>query len=516
MKVRFCTGVSVLTLCAAMSVKAQDNLQALLGEAIPPAPAASAPAKSFTTSPDTLALLDKLLLEESDIATTAARKPMTLPSAVRPPADFFSPDAEAMCDTTATTTLRNFNQALSLAICQDPQMRILALNLKRYLLDYKISQSAWMPEINMLFNTGSETSQYDLAGRDNYRTNDRTTNTGVELSWLLFDFGKREAAIGEKKNIWLSNQYQTLSKFQDYIIGFAQTYYQVIAKKTIMIAAKDNEKVARKTWEITQNKYRSGVGVLGDALQAENMLLSATQNRMQKEGEYEVALGKLASALNLPLSSRLQPDDLFTLPGSSQMMALQPLLDEASARHPLVLAAQKNIEAAEQQVNQAQRDFLPSVTLRAGANKGHSSVDEAQYVPVNRTDTMYVGLNVSVPLFSGFRRYNQLQAAHVQLAWSQQDYQNTLKDIGLNTWNAWQGLNTVNRSLEVIAQRLKTARRAYEIANGRYLTGVGTIIELLNTQQQLSNAEIDEANIKMDWYLQRLSLLASVGKLSLM
>ena len=518
MKIRLLAGLIVVGLAHAHVVGAQSNLDQLIDAPEKMEPPVNTPKPEVvTTSPETLALLDKLLLEEETPAVAPGGQPIVMPKPVTPPAYLFSPEDDDMttsCDMATSSKVQRFDQGLAMALCQNPEMRMLALNLRHYLLDYKMSQSAWMPEINFISSGGSETDKYALEKGGDFKNRDRTTNYGVELNWLLFDFGKREAIIGQKENIWLTNQYQTLSSFQDFIISFAQNWYQVIAKRTIVVAAKENEKLARKTWDITQNKYRSGVGVLGDALQAENVLLSATQYRMQKEGEYEQSVGQLASALNLPVTQHLEPADTLDIPSEGQMMALKPMLDEAGRRHPLILAARKNIEAAQQQVNQAQRDFMPSISLQAGANRGDSSLDKQQYT-INRTDTMYVGLNVSVPLFSGFRRYNQLQSANVQLSYSQQDYQKIVRDVGLNTWNAWQGLNTANRNYELISQRLKTAQRAYDIANGRYLTGVGTIVELLNTQQQLSNAEIDQANIKTDWYLQRLSLMASVGKLSL-
>lgn len=490
----------------------QDNLQQLI-DSEPGTTAASAQ----TTSPETLALLDKLQLEETHPAPPVAEKAIAMPAPVKAPEWLLNEDndIEEACSVTSTTRVKHFAQALTLALCQDPGMRSLALNMRHYLYDYKQSQASWMPDINALFSTASESDSYGFEHSGSQKQTDRTTNSGIELNWLLFDFGKREALIGQKQDLWLSNRYQALSGLQDFVVSFAQTYYQVLAKRTILSAAKQNEMIARKTWDTTQNKYRSGVGVLADALQAENVLLSATQDRVESEGDYQQSIGQLASALNFPLNSQIHPEDTLEVPSDTQMMALQPLLDEAVKQHPMILAAKKNVEAAEQQLHAAQREFLPSVSLQAGVNREISSLDQSRYEPLNKTDSMFVGLNVSVPLFSGFRRYNQLQDAHVQQQLSQEDYQRVVNDVGLKTWNAWQQLNTTNHNVRLIAQRLKTARRAYDIANGRYLTGVGSIIELLNTQQQLSNTEIDEANIRIAWYLQRLSLLSAIGKLSL-
>ncbi|WP_330982278.1 MULTISPECIES: TolC family protein [Enterobacterales] len=510
----YCVSLFVVCHVDAASINHLDELIAPMAPVV-----AGSGGNKITTSPETLQLLDKLEREQRQTGPEYRPHPLPLPEPVKVPAYFTGQAdeediASATCNLTSHETISTFSQALTQAICSDPEIRTLALGLRTYWLDYKSSQSSWMPEINLLLGASSEEDNYSQERRGTLTQRDRRYDAGLELNWLLFDFGKREALIGQKENIWLSSQYQALSQFQDFIIQFSQVYYQVIASQAILSAAKENESIARKTWDITQNKYRSGVGVLGDALQAENALLSATQYRIQKEGEYEKAVGQLSSAMNLSFSDRLKPRDQLAIPSDAQMMQLKPLLSEAEKHHPLILAAQKNISAAENQVEQAQRDYLPSVALKASANQNDSSLDQGTYM-INKTDTLFVGVTVTVPIFSGLRRYRQLQSANTQLVRSRQEFQDVTRNVALSVWNAWQALNSANRNFELISQRLATAKRAYSIANGRYLTGVGTIIELLNTQQQLSNAEIDEANIRMDWYIQRLSLLSSIGKLSL-
>ncbi|MEP8889444.1 TolC family protein [Enterobacter roggenkampii] len=498
------------------SARSESNIERLIS-----GPASGATSQ-VTTSPETLKLLNDLMLNDTETLSHAERepgsRPLTMPEPIHTPAWMFD-DSRSIsddCELTTQGNITHFAQALQIAICQNPDMRRLAFSLRQYLYEYRKSQSAWMPNINLVLTASSESDRYDMDKADALKQTDRTIDEGVELSWLLFDFGKREALISQKENTWQSQKYQTLSGLQDFILQFAETYYQVLARRTILDAAKDNEQIARKTWDITQNKYRAGVGVLGDALQAENVLLSATQYRIQREGDFQQAMGQLANVLNLSVTRSLEPEDRLGIPAEGQMMSLQPLLDEAIKHHPLILAAQKNKEAAIDQLKQAERDFLPSISLQGGINRNTSSLDQNRYEPIGRTDSMFVGLNVSVPIFAGFKRYNQLNEAHAQYNLSAEEYRSQIKLVELNTWNAWQALNTSNRSVKLISQRLATANRAYAIARGRYLTGVGTIIELLNTQQQLSSTEIDEANVKMEWNLQRLTLLASVGRLSLM
>ncbi|MTD38539.1 hypothetical protein GIX45_07855 [Erwinia sp. CPCC 100877] len=503
---------------SASAFSAPSNLELIISDTTQTFPATSISEHHSESPSETLRLLDQLISEDPGESPQSVASDSSISPLIKSPAYIFNRDDEIgddNCIAVKNGSVYSFKQALAVAICNNPQMRSMSLKLRSYLLEYKKSMSSWMPEIDFVSSISAEQERYKIKSLGGYTTRDRKRDTGLEINWLLFDFGKREALIEQKKDIWLSQNYQALFDFQSFVVDFSRTYYQAISKKEILVAARANEDLAQKTWTVTQNKFESGIGAYSDTLQAKNVLLSAIQYRREKEGEYQQVIGHLASAMNMPVISKLTPQERVAIHASRQVTKLQRLLNLAAVHHPLILSARKKIDSAQHSLQQARLDFMPTISMQAAAYRGISSLDEHQPPFVNKTDTMFVALKLSVPLFSGFQRYHQLQEANVLMRNSQEEYKMAVKNIELGVWDAWQNLNTTTRSLELIAQRVTTAQRAYDIANGRYLTGVGNIIELLNAQKDLSTAQIDSANMKSSWCIQKVELLASVGELSM-
>lgn len=112
-----------------------------------------------------------------------------------------------------------------------------------------------------------------------------------------------------------------------------------------------------------------------------------------------------------------------------------------------------------------------------------------------------MGVNVKVPIFSGFSQYNAVKSAQNRLEQSKNQYAQSKQDIALQVWQTYQSLSTTQSNLKNVSDLVASSRRAYEIARGRYQSGVGSILELLNTQNDLSQAQIDNVNSMVEWHL---------------
>jgi outer membrane protein len=62
---------------------------------------------------------------------------------------------------------------------------------------------------------------------------------------------------------------------------------------------------------------------------------------------------------------------------------------------------------------------------------------------------------------------------------------------------------------------LAVSQRAFEASQHRYRAGVGNILELLNTQTALANAQQRHVQALTDWDYARLDLASKLGRLTL-
>jgi outer membrane protein len=87
--------------------------------------------------------------------------------------------------------------------------------------------------------------------------------------------------------------------------------------------------------------------------------------------------------------------------------------------------------------------------------------------------------------------------------------------VSLEVWTSYQSLRADAANLSNSRELLADARRALDVARGRYKEGVGTFTELLNAQTALADAQKQRVLAVSKWRSARLKLVASLGKLDL-
>lgn len=144
-------------------------------------------------------------------------------------------------------------------------------------------------------------------------------------------------------------------------------------------------------------------------------------------------------------------------------------------------------------------------------------VSESLGLPTYRataTDN-YIGVQVTVPLFEGFSRDYKVRQAKAQTEAQQFTVEETRRQVGLDVWTSYQTLQTATQNLANSAQLLEIAQQSYTVAQHRYATGVGAMIELLNAQSALASARRQRIQSLTDWRSSRLQLAAKLGNLGM-
>ncbi|MFV0548118.1 MAG: TolC family protein [Limnobaculum xujianqingii] len=402
----------------------------------------------------------------------------------------------------------SFYDVVVMAMCNDPKAKATWLNLQHYQIAKDSSYSGYMPTVDLNSSFGHRELTQTVDKKD-YKTKTESWSNTLELSWLLFDFGQREATVDKAKSELMAVEFLSMSDLQDVVLDAAQKYFAVIASEAYLDAARDIEVIAYKSLQVTQGKREAGVGELADELQAKNAALSATNYRIKAEGEVRNSMGALASVLGKDITKDISFQKGLSVPSQNSLNNINQLIEKALNQHPQLLAAKEQITVSEKELSVAKRGFLPSVYLTSRWGN-----DRPKYGPGYDSDELYMGVNVKVPLFSGFSQYNAVRSAQNRLEQTQNQFVQTKQNIALQVWQTYQSLSTAQNNLKNMRDLVASSSRAYEIARGRYQSGVGSILELLNTQNDLSEAQINNVNTMVDWHLARLSLASSLGQLN--
>ena len=129
--------------------------------------------------------------------------------------------------------------------------------------------------------------------------------------------------------------------------------------------------------------------------------------------------------------------------------------------------------------------------------------------------TYFAGINVRIPIFSGFRDTYQQRQAEMQAQQAEATRDALFRQSQLEVWQAYYDLQTVNGSIASTEALVKSAEQTAQAVLARYQGGFGTILDLITAQQDETSARTQRIQSYLDWYtvLARLNLAVGAGNL---
>lgn len=414
------------------------------------------------------------------------------PVAVPPPAAVAAPLAD--CGGALPRGDLSLADVVHLALCNNPQTREAWANARGQEAQLGINRSGYFPGIS------ASVSTY----RNSPNTNQRSL--GLNVSYLLFDFGERAANLENAHQLYAAASASRDATVQTVFLSAVQAYFQVLASRAALEAATEAETAAAHSHAAAAARYQVGAATPADRLQAKTAWSQATLARISATGTLRKAEGALANLLGLPANQII---GLAPTAGTAVPQAFEDevaaLIAEAKRRRPDLAAAEAQLQASRASADAVRAAGLPKISLNASTTQlntdGYTSHGSSMSV------------NVSVPLFTGYATTYRVQAAQAQAEAQQQRSEGLARQVELEVWNAYHTLLTATQTLRASADLLHSAEQAQRVAAGRYDAGVGSMLEVLNAQSALANARQQSIQARYDWSLGRAALAQAMGQL---
>ncbi len=423
--------------------------------------------------------------------------------------------AEACPGSSRLPDTLDLSVAVSVALCADPRLREAWLTELARQAELDAEYSAYYPTVEGQFQKGraGKSIRYPDFSEANSRLNSNTSIYGLNMSWVLFDFGLRAAKVESARQLLSVASNSRIEEVQKSMLATAKVFYQVQANTALLQARISAERLADNSLKAADAKYRAGAGEQTDRLQAQSSYAEAQLDRITAQGDLAVAQGELASQLGL---SPATPLKLVALdePGSEEIAFLgdvNVLMEQARASHPAIEKARADWAASQARVEAAKAQGRPSVSLFSNYSRQDTPIEQVS--TRQEIDTWTIGVQITVPIFDGFLNRRRARAASYESAAREQALHDVENSIALNVWKSRQALESRTRALAISRLFVESASKSYEIAQGRYKAGVGSIIELLRSQNDLAAANQKRVESLVSWHNAKLQLASDLGSL---
>lgn len=258
-----------------------------------------------------------------------------------------------------------------------------------------------------------------------------------------------------------------------------------------------------------QNRYKQGVVAEYDVITADVRLKGIIPNIIQAENMKKIAELQLKMLMGIDADVPLKINGALTDYEATMFDSVIPAdtsLVENSDLRQFDLAARQAKTAYEIQRLQ----FAP--TLTSSFNYMYMSQNNDFKFRQYRWDPFStLGITLSIPLFHGGQRYNNMKQAEIQLYQLSEQRKDVERGLKLSIKNNYDLMTKSIEQVVATETSVQMARRGYEITQKRYETGMGTITDVNTAALAVTNAELQYRNAIYDYLSAKTDLEKILG-----
>ncbi|WP_020168331.1 MULTISPECIES: TolC family protein [Methylotenera] len=403
----------------------------------------------------------------------------------------------------------DLNQPITLAevadtsLCNNPQTNEVWASARVQAAQLGIAKSAYLPSLTANLSTGFSVSHPESSSRSNPNMN---LGANLAASYLLYDFGNRNANLENARQLLLSASASQSSAVQSVLLTATVSYYQVQANIAALDAAREAEYASEEAYKAADARYRAGVSTPADKLQAQTAYAQLTLTRITSEGNLQIAYGNLVNVMGLPANQKIVLVANTSNPPANILEDVNSLIEQAGTRRPDLVASEAQVKAAQANVDANKAAAKPTISI----STSNSLQDGSQ---LNYSNNSTLGLTVSIPLFAGYAPTYRIRAAEATADLRAAQRDRLRLQISLDVWTAYQSLRTALESVTATEILVNSAEQSYRVALGRYKAGVGNIIDTLTAQSALASARQQKIQAALNSNIARATLAQAMGAL---
>ena len=348
-------------------------------------------------------------------------------------------------------------------------------------------------------------------------TESTSRQVGLNLQQMVFD-RSRFTRLRSANALSKASDFQLESAGDSLITRTSQAYFNVLVATETLAAAEAQEAALKKQFDFADKRLEVGLAPITDVHEARAQYDSARANTIIVRNALEDAYQALVELTGQEVRNLkgLPQDFQPTLPTEQ---AAERWISSAIENNPALIAKKFQVESAEADVETARSGHWP--TLYFGGNYGDNRNDGSSTNNINgaindfenESRSRSIGLTLSVPIFSGGAVSSQVRQQLARRDVASDELEQQRRALVRNTRNAYQTL--VAGISEVEARRLAvfSARSAYDASQVGLEVGTRTVLDVLNNQQTLFNAEREYALARYNFLQNRLLLEQAAGTL---
>jgi len=335
-------------------------------------------------------------------------------------------------------------------------------------------------------------------------SSDGTEKTvGASIDQPLYRGGRTTSEITSAKNIIMAQRAFLNATEHDVLLQVVTAYMNVLRDQSLYDLAINNREVIGRQLEASRARFEVGDITRTDVSQSEARLAGAEANVVRALGDLRASRAVFRQVTGLDAGETLElPAQSLALPNN-----LEDAVKTSESYNPSVLAAMFLEQAAQNDIDTIFGELLPSVGLFARVSH---TVDPVGSNASDRT-TSSIGVGATVPLYEGGATRSRVRAAKstaIQRKWQVDE---SVRLARQQTVSAWESLTATQSEILSRRAQVEANRIARDGVHKEAELGTRTILDALDADQELLDAESDLVTAQRNEVVARYTLATTLG-----
>ena len=394
---------------------------------------------------------------------------------------------------------------IELALENNRDLRLAALNVERARALYGIQKSELFPVLNAVGAGGKERRSADLISPGEPRTVEQySAGLGI-AAWEIDFFGRIRSLKDQALEEYLATDEARRSAQIALVAEVASAYLTLGADRENLELARFTLDTQQAAYDLVKRQYEVGVATELDLRQAQIPVDSARAD----VARFTRTVAQDQNALNLLTGSSVSEDklpaDLESIEPPKEIFSGLP--SAALLNRPDIIAAEHRLKGAYAFIGAARAAFFPRISLTTSIG---TASDELSGLFGNHTGTWSFAPQITVPVFDA-RTWAAYRVSKAEREILLTRYEKAIQTAFREVADALAVQGTLDQQLAAQQSLTNAVAETYRLADMRYAKGIDSYLGVLDAQRSLYSAQQVLISLRLVRLVNQVRLYAVLG-----
>ena len=401
----------------------------------------------------------------------------------------------------------NILETINKAINYNPKIKAQKSSYESSKENIKQVYSGIFPSIEMNLSKGYK----DRDSSSSVQTTKESTSPqdfSINLEQTLYTGGKFTAEANKAKSQLLIEEENLRLIRYEVILESALSYLNVLEKKKLIELNNLKEEKFKNSFESIELLVKVGSASQSDLVFAQSKLVQIAAEKIVSINEFNITKANYKKIVGelLPNGNLEEPKiNKINFPNN-----FDNAIDIAFKNNPKIKIAQLEENIAKFDIKSQFAESMPNITLDGEYQSTEDTASKGSY-----SDTTEITAKITVPLFKGGKNFSKIKQAKIIAKKVRYELENKRNEVTETVTKSWTYFQTSETLLKAANINIEARKLMLEGIEHEVKLGIKSYIDLLQSKEELIDAEFNKITATKNYIISALQLKADIGELSL-